>query len=273
MLTNDLEQFALELLNARDNGKIGNNPIAYWSGSDLDKGYQIGRYLHEQIIKRGYKSAGRKIGFTNKEIWEEFGVDKPIWANMYDQTIHFSNLGILPLPIANMVAPRIEPEIIIKLLSDFPDGDHSPEEIVKTIEWVAIGFEIVDCHIADWRITAADAVADFGLHAALAVSEPWYIQKEDPEFVASSLRDMKVTIAHDTKFIAAGSGKNALGSPLFALSWLNKTILSQPWAPRLLAGEIITTGTLTPPPFVHAGERWSVTVSGAPLSSLELELI
>ena len=271
MLPKNLEQFALELLMARDEGRISKISPECWAGSDLDKGYLVAQLLHEHLLERGFQSAGRKIGFTNSEVREKFGLDKPIWAHMYEQTIHFSNLGHLRLCLTGMVAPRIEPEIIFKLLVPIPDGDPSLEKIMKCIEWVSIGFEIVDTHFADWRIRAADAVADFGLHAALVVSEPWYTQKENPEIVVARLRDLKVILSHDAEIIEKGEGRNALGSPLLALIWLNKVILSQPWAPRLRAGEIITTGTLTPPPFVRAGERWSIAVSGAPLSSLELE--
>jgi 2-oxo-3-hexenedioate decarboxylase len=36
---------------------------------------------------RGEKVLGRKIGFTNRTIWEQYGVYAPIWGYVYDTTV------------------------------------------------------------------------------------------------------------------------------------------------------------------------------------------
>ncbi len=123
-------------------------------------------------MSRGFKPAGRKIGFTNRAMWEQFKVSAPIWAPIYEQTVHFSHEGNLRLSLAGMVAPRLEPEVVLKLSAPVPPGESSVDALADCIEWVAIGFEIVDSHFADWRFTAAEAVADFGVHAALVVGTP-----------------------------------------------------------------------------------------------------
>ena len=34
--------------------------------------------------------AGRKIGFTNRGIWQKYGVHEPIWGFVYDENLIFS---------------------------------------------------------------------------------------------------------------------------------------------------------------------------------------
>jgi 2-oxo-3-hexenedioate decarboxylase len=191
---------------------------------------------------------------------------------MYGQTVHFAKGAVFPLSLRGMAAPRIEPEVVLKLRRPVPQDDPLVEELADCVEWAAIGFEVVDCHAPEWRFTAADAVADFGLHAALVVGTPWPLEAEDPRRVAEVLRDMNVTLSRGGEVVALGEGRNALGSPLLALGHLARVVRKQSWAPPLSFGEVITTGTLTPLPHVSKGERWSVRVAGAPLAPLEVDM-
>ena len=138
---------------------------------DLDSGYQVGHVLHERLLKRGYQSIGRKIGFTNRTMWEQFKVSQPVWAHMYAQTVHFAQEGYLRLPLDGMVAPRLEPEVVLKLRHAVPSGDPSVEELARCLEWVAIGFEIVDSHYPDWRFTAVGGRSPISAFTRLSWSE------------------------------------------------------------------------------------------------------
>ena len=267
-----LSRAAAGLLHARETASLTALPSRSQAGFDLDRGYQLGRALHDGLLERGFESVGRKIGFTNQAIWKDLHLDTPIWAHMYAQTVHFADRAGFRLSLGGMVAPRIETEVVLRLRRPIPPGSPSIEEVADCVEWAAIGFEFVDCHGPDWQFTAADAVADFGLHAALVVGKPWQLEPEDPGEVATAMRELKVTLRRDGEVVALGEGRNALGSPLLALDHLARTVRKQSWATPLTNGEIITTGTLTPLPHVSKGERWSVSVTGAPLAPLEVEL-
>ncbi len=260
------------LLQARDDGGLVANPSQVGFDLSLEDAYLIGHALHERLVARGFKPAGRKIGFTNRALWEQFQVSAPIWAHLYEQTVHFAHEGKLRLTLAGMIAPRLEPEVVLKLSASVPPGEASVEALADCIEWVAIGFEIVNCHFAEWRFTAAEAVADFGVHAALVVGTPWRVTAEDRRSLASMLESLKVTLHGGKDFHAEGAGRNALGNPLLALAHLVRVLSVQPWAATLGPGEVITTGTLTTLPNLHSGETYSVQVEGAPLPPLRLEL-
>jgi 2-oxo-3-hexenedioate decarboxylase len=261
-----------ELLQARDGVRLAANPSHFGFDLTLGRAYQIGRGLHERLVARGFRSVGRKIGFTNRALWEQFKVNEPIWAHMYAQTVHFADDGSMTLSLAGMVAPRLEPEIVLKLRSPVPITEPSVDELASCIEWAAIGFEIVDTHYADWRFTATEAVADFGLHAALVVGKPWRVDAEAPRDTATALETLKVILRGGQNFEAEGEGRNALGNPLLALGHLARVLAAQPWAPPLAAGEVITTGTLTGLPHLSRGESYRVDVTGAPLKALRLDL-
>ena len=266
------ERFVAELLQARDAGRLADRPSQFGLDLSVEQAYQIGHALHERLVSRGFKPAGRKIGFTNRALWKQFQVNAPIWAHFYEQTIHFAHEGHLGLSLAGMIAPRLEPEVVLKLAAPLPVGEASIESLVDCVEWAAIGFEIVDCHFADWRFTAPEAVADFGVHAALVVGTPWRVTADDRHSLASTLESLKVTLTGGKDFQAQGAGRNTLGSPLLSLAHLMRVLATQPWAAALAPGEIITTGTLTTLPNLHSGESYSVLVEKAPLPPLRLEL-
>jgi 2-oxo-3-hexenedioate decarboxylase len=271
-MQDDITSLADDLLRVRDAAQQVHWPASVRAGLDLDRAYQVGRVLHDRLAARGFRSVGRKIGFTNRAMWEQFQVSQPIWGPMYAQTVHFARDGVVCLALTGMAAPRLEPEVVLKLRRPIPGGEPSAEDLAGCLEWAAVGFEIVDSHFPDWRFTAAEAVADFGVHAALVVGTPWNVASEDPRQVAEVLRTLRVTLRGGRDFSAEGEGRNALGSPLLALAFLARVLATQPWAPPLAPGEVITTGTLTALPILRAGESYRVEVAGAPLAALQLDL-
>lgn len=267
------DQVAAELLRARDAAQAATLAPELRAALDLDRAYQVARVLHESLLDRGFRPVGRKIGFTNTAMWNQLKVNQPIWGHVYAQTIHFAQDGLARLNLDGMVGPRMEPEIVVKLRRPLPSGEPSTAEIAGCLEWAAVGFEIVDSHYPDWRFSPVEAVADFGVHAALVVGTPWRLESEDPQHVATTLQMLNVTLRGGKDFVAQGQGSNTLGSPLMALGYLARVLAGQPWAPPLTVGEVITTGTLTTLPTLRRGEIYRVEVAGVPLAPLQLELV
>ena len=72
---------------------------------------------------RGEMPVGRKIGFTNRTAWPEYG---PMWGYVYNRTVH--NLAEIgdTFSLVGLAEPRIEPEIIFKLaLAPTPGMDET----------------------------------------------------------------------------------------------------------------------------------------------------
>src|SRR5215510_3432251 len=78
-------------------------------------GYAAARRLHEHRLAQGWKAAGRKIGFTNRTLWERYGVHEPMWGWVYDRTLIRAQDNRANVDLGGLVQPRIEPEIAFKL--------------------------------------------------------------------------------------------------------------------------------------------------------------
>src|SRR5688500_17067067 len=130
-------------------------------------GYAAARKLHEHRLAKGWKPVGRKIGFTNRTLWDKYGVHEPMWGTVYDRTLIRAENDRATVPLAGLVQPRIEPETCFKLKAVPRSGDL--DELLRCIEWMAHSVEIVQCHHPDWKVTIADCTTDNGLHGRLVV--------------------------------------------------------------------------------------------------------
>jgi 2-oxo-3-hexenedioate decarboxylase len=230
----------------------------------------------------GWQRVGRKIGFTNRTIFEEYGVYAPIFGYMYDCTVHdASDAPPLPsaeswgeglravLPLTGLAQPRIEPEIAF-MLRQAPPRTNDPHELLRCVEWMAHGFEIVQCHFPNWKFKAADTIVDGGLHGRYVVGPRLPIEPGDIETLANQLARFRISLLKNGSLAAEGGGELGLGSPLNALAHIIEVLETLPGHPPLEAGELITTGTLTAALPVAPGETWSTRIEGLPLPGFEL---
>ena len=179
-----------------------------------------------------------------------------MWARVWDRTLVNADNGAAVFALDALVQPRIEPEVVFGLATPTPVGA-SPEELLACIEWLAAGFEIVQCHYADWKFDAAECTASFGLHGALVVGAPVRVADHDPTTLLDTLATFTATLSCDGSIVEQGGGANVLGSPVIALDHLVQMVAGQPQFEPLAAGEIITTGTLTNAHPIAPGQRWT----------------
>jgi 2-oxo-3-hexenedioate decarboxylase len=223
---------------------------------DLDAAYQVLAEIERRRIEAGWVPKGRKIGFTNTTIWELYGVDKPMWARVWDRTVHMIPDGRASLELAPFVQPRLEPEIAFKLRTPLPVSTDA-RVMLEAVEWMAPSYEVVQCHFPDWKFKIADCSASCGLHGALFVGEQRALTDADRDALVTQLPAVEVTLARNGEIVDRGTGANVLGSPALALAYLAQVIDAQPDAPPLTAGEILTTGTITNAAAVVPGETYT----------------
>ena len=219
-------------------------------------GYAVLDDIETRRRAQGWTAVGRKIGFTNRTIWPRYGVYQPMWAHIWTRTVHFARDGKAALPLNGLVQPRIEPEVVFKLKGPVPLTDDAAA-VLASVEWMAPGFEIVQSHFPNWKFTAADCAAAFGLHGALVVGAPLAVTDANRAALAAALPAFELTLSRGDTVIDRGVGANVLGSPALALAHLARLLADQPQSPKLAAGEIVTTGTVTDAWPVAAGEVWT----------------
>ena len=239
-------------------------------GLDLSTAYLVEAELTRMRRAEGHTTVGRKVGYANKALWRALKLPTLVWASMYDDTVVYARDGHASLSIARMVAPRIEPEVVFKLRQAPRSEDAAG--VLESVQWVALGFEFVDCPFPEWKFQPVDFVACFGLHAALVVGEPRAIAPGDVHTLVEQLGAMKVRLSKNGALAEEGYGKNALRNPATCLGELASAIAAQPSAEPLSADELVSTGTLTTPQPVSAGERWDVHAEGIDLAPLEVTL-
>ena len=133
--------------------------------------YEAAARLHAARVARGEKPVGRKIGFTNRSIWDEYGVDEPVWGFVYDTTLFRAQDGSASLAIDGLAEPRIEPEIVLHFHSP-PPATRDEKAILDCVDWIAHGFEIVQSPFPGWKFRVPDTIAANGLHGALVLGDP-----------------------------------------------------------------------------------------------------
>ncbi|MGE3307421.1 MAG: 2-keto-4-pentenoate hydratase [Rhizobiaceae bacterium] len=231
--------------------------------------YAVTAELRRLRTERGEKQAGRKIGFTNRGIWAEYGVYAPIWGDIYDTTI----IDVTPgarVDISSLPQPRIEPEIVLGIAGE-PRAGMSLEETFATVGWIAHGFEIVQTQFRDWRFDWTDCVADNGLHGRLLIGPRRTVEPRERPALLRALSAFRIALSRDGTMIGEGSGANALDGPVHALTHLAGVLAGDALNPPLRPGEIVTTGTLTPAFPIRPGERWATTLDCIDLPGLSVE--
>jgi 2-keto-4-pentenoate hydratase len=226
---------------------------------DMPAAYAVEAEFRRLRLESGRSVTGRKVGFANKAMWRALKLETLVWASMYDDTTHDS---ASQLPLTHFMGPRIEPEIVFKMkrpLAGAPDAATA----LGHVEWLAIGFEIIDCPFPGWQFKPVDFVAAYGLHRALVIGEHHPAESS----LLDALAAFKLKLYKNGELIEEGAGKNSLRSPALCLAELARA------TGGLDAGELISTGTLTGAQSIAAGETWNVAVDSLPLPELKLSFV
>ena len=262
-----------ELLDHSDTGRLWPDTAGRPAYTDLTVAYRAALEVRALRIARGETPCGYKVGFTNRNIWARYEVYAPIWGSVWNTTLSYSDSdGSGSLALAGLCQPRIEPEAVFGLAAT-PRANAGVGELFDALAWVAPGFEIVQSHRPLWKFSAAESVADGGLHARLFVGRrvPIAAVARDARELQDMLARASVGLHKNGVLVEAGVGANVLDNPLLALLHFLTELRGCPGAPDLKAGDVVTTGTWTDAWPVAPGEEWTAQFD-APLSPLTIAL-
>jgi hypothetical protein len=158
-------------------------------------------------------TSGRATGSTRRS-GERSGISPPFFCE-----------GEVRISLAGTCQPRLEPEAVFGIAAT-PSAGASLDQLLDCLEWVAPGFELVQSHQPGWVFTAADTVADAGLHGRLLVGRRVPVAQVAPgaETFEERLARCRVTLWRGNEMVEAGAG------PLHALQHLVRALRDCPGA-------------------------------------------
>ena len=258
---------APRLLAALDSATLLPPPSREDPSFDLPAAYGVAEQLRQLRLARGEKAVGYKIGFTNRGIWQRYGVHAPIWGPVWDSTLQSAPDGEASVSLAGFSQPRLEPEIVFGFARS-PRAGMSLVELQACLDWVAHGFEIVHTHFEGWRFAAADTMADFALHGRLIVGPR--VPVHGWPTLAQDLAALRLELHGDGGLKEAGQGAIVLDGPLHALRlWVDLMSQHTSWW-TIQPGDVVTTGTITDAWPLLPGQAWRTVLSDMRLSPLRL---
>ena len=219
-------------------------------GLSLDDAHRICERNIEKRIKAGEKLAGYKIGFTNLAVRDKMGLPDSTYGYLMESMVLKNGVKV---KMGDLIAPKIECEICLKLKAPLKGKGLSVEQVVAATESACASFEICDARIKDWKCPYNDFFADNGFSARIVLSGAWR-SAQGFDFL-----NEKVVLTQNGKELAQGTGALAMGHPAKAVAWLAAKLADR--GKGLEAGQVVMTGTLTPILPIEKGSTYVASFS------------
>jgi 2-keto-4-pentenoate hydratase len=230
-------------------------PITESDGiTDVQTAYAIQARWTAMRLARGEKIVGRKIGLTSQAIQQQLGVNEPDYGTLWASSHYPVENGEVRVRADAFMQPRIEGEVAFLIGRPLRTPGLTRADVLAATEACALGIEIVDSRIADWRIQLVDTIADNASYGGFCLG-PW-----DKQLRAADLAALAMTIHHNGALAAEGRGAAALGHPAASTAWLANKLLE--FGVSLEPGDIVISGGITKMLPVKAGDQYVFTLTG-----------
>jgi len=209
----------------------------------IDDGYAIQEATANLC---GWPLAGYKIGCTSEHAQEMLGADSPFPGRVFRTFVHSSPAAC---PFAQFVKPGVEGEFAFELADDIPSRPRAwtRAEVEARVAHLMPAIEIIDTRFDRFAEAGVpNLVADTGANGGLVLGKPI------TDWAIIDLENTEVVMKIDGQESGRGFGRDVLGHPLEALTWLANDLSRRGYG--LLKGQVVTTGTCTGMQHVPAGK-------------------
>jgi 2-keto-4-pentenoate hydratase len=193
---------------------------------------------------------GWKIAATSEAGQKHINVDGPMAGRILAETV------IPDGGTASMAGNEMrvaEPEFAFRMRIDLParTTPYTTQQVLDAVDTLHPAIEIPDSRFADFvSAGAAQIIADNACAHLFVLGSPTSADWRSLDLV----EERPVVSLGGQQFI--GHGKNVLGDPLIALTWLANEL--RQLGVTLKAGQIVTTGTCHPPLPIQSGDLCAV---------------
>lgn len=253
MTDDDIRARATELLAAH----TARQPFTPFVGAaalpSLSAAYAVQRqYVAMLCAATGTSIAGYKIGLTSPRMQAMCGIDSPIAGRVLAKRLLQDGVTLRRADHGRL---GIEFEIGVRIGSDLPASaaPHSAERVAAAVAAVAVAVEVVDDRAAQYQgLDMASLVADNSWNAGVIIG-PW--QSHWP-----SLPELTGVVTRDGEVVDQGQGRDVLGHPFNALTWLANHLAES--GEGLRAGDVVATGSIVPTRFPTGPEHYHYCIEG-----------
>jgi 2-keto-4-pentenoate hydratase len=190
---------------------------------------------------------GWKIAATSEAGQKHINVDGPMAGRILAETV-ISDGGTASMAGNEMRVA--EPEFAFRMRKDLParSTPHTLQQVLDAVDTLHPAIEIPDSRFADFvSAGAAQIIADNACAHLFVLGPPTTADWRSLDLV----EEKPVITLRGQQFI--GHGKNVLGDPRVALTWLANEL--RQLGMTLKAGRVVTTGTCHPPLPIQSGDR------------------
>ncbi len=212
--------------------------------------------VRDEHVRDGDRQIGWKVGFGAPAAAAALGIDRPLVGFLLESGLLAAGAEV---QIGSWTTPRLEPEIAVHIASDVP-GDASWDDVRAAIGGLSAAIELVDVHPPSEDVREILAGNIFHRHLLLG---PVDSERSTGEGIGC-----RVLI--DGEEVAATDDPSALTGELVEVVRLTAELLDA-CGERLRAGEVVITGSVTPPRSLTPGQRAEAELG--PLGSLTLGLV
>lgn len=212
--------------------------------------YRIQEINLRRRLEAGNALVGRKIGLTSRAVQQQLGIDQPDFGALTDDMcLPGAGRGDL----SRLLQPKAEGEIAFVLKKDLAGPGVTAAHVAAATDFVVPAIEVADSRVRDWKIRAADTIAD-NASAGLFVlgGSPQRLRDLD-------LRLLGMCLRINGEVATTGAGAACLGDPVNAVAWLANKLGSL--GTGLRAGDIVLSGALCSFQAVLPGDHVEVQIS------------
>lgn len=229
-----VERAAAELLEA-ERSRTDRGPLTeQWTDLDLPAAYRVQDELLRRKHAAGEHTVGVKLGLTSRAKQLRMGVDAPLTAWLTDAMALPAGE---PVPLGELIHPRVEPEIVFVLGARLAGPGMTAERALTAVAAVHAGLEIIDSRYADFRFTLPDVVADNASSARYVVGS----RARGPRDLDLALEACLLEV--DGRVTDSATGAAVQGHPAEALALAANTLAERGIA--LEPGWLVLTGGMT----------------------------
>ena len=227
-----------------------------YTPQNLDEAYAVQEEFQKLLVKLDGSIAGYKIALTTPVMQQMVGFNEPVAGAVLAKTIHHTPASVR---LADYVHLGVECEIAVQLGADLPaaGAPYNRDSVADAVGTVMAAFELVDDRHADYTQLAPQVLsllADNAWNAGIVLGQPVI------DWRVLDLAAAQGTMRINGEIVGQGYGRDVLGHPLEALTWLVNAFAKR--GKSLTQGTTVMTGSVVATKFVNSGDMVQFSVDG-----------